>query len=46
MLEVKFIDFIMYVVVFAKITVYGKKSFLNKESDTLNSYRVYISPTM
>jgi len=27
-------------------TVYGKKSFLNKESDTLRSHRVYISPTM
>jgi len=27
-------------------TVYGKKSFLRKESDTLRSYRVYISPTM
>ena len=26
--------------------VYGKKSFLSKESDTLRSYRVYISPTM
>jgi len=25
---------------------YGKKSFLSKESDTLRSYRVYISPTM
>jgi len=24
----------------------GKKSFLSKESDTLRSYRVYISPTM
>jgi len=28
------------------ITVCGKKSFLSKESDTLKSYRVYISPTM
>jgi len=27
-------------------TVYGKKSFLSKESYTLRSYRVYISPTM
>ena len=27
-------------------TVYGKKSFLSRESDTLRSYRVYISPTM
>jgi len=27
-------------------TVYGKRSFLSKESDTLRSYRVYISPTM
>jgi len=26
--------------------VYGKKSFLREESDTLRSYRVYISPTM
>jgi len=26
--------------------VYGKKSFLSKESDTLRSYIVYISPTM
>jgi len=26
--------------------VYRKKSFLRKESDTLRSYRVYISPTM
>jgi len=26
--------------------VYGKKSFLSKELDTLRSYRVYISPTM
>jgi len=25
--------------------VYGEKSFLSKESDTLRSYRVYISPT-
>ena len=25
--------------------VYGKKSFLSKESNTLRSYRVYISPT-
>jgi len=25
-------------------TVYGKRSFLSKESDTLRSYRVYISP--
>ena len=30
----------------SNITVYGKKSFLSKESDTLRSYRVYISPTM
>jgi len=29
-----------------KVCVYGKKSFLSKESDTLRSYRVYISPTM
>ena len=28
------------------INVYGRKSFLSKESDTLRSYRVYISPTM
>jgi len=28
------------------VTVYGKRSFLRKESDTLRSYRVYISPTM
>jgi len=28
------------------VTVYGKRSFLSKESDTLRSYRVYISPTM
>jgi len=27
-------------------TVYGKKYFLSKESDTLRSYRVYISPTI
>jgi len=27
-------------------TVYGKRSFLSKESDTLRSYRVYVSPTM
>jgi len=27
-------------------TVYGKRSFLGKESDTLTSHRVYISPTM
>jgi len=27
-------------------TVYGKKYFLSKESDTLRSYRVYISPAM
>jgi len=27
-------------------TVYGKRSFLSKESDTSISYRVYISPTM
>ena len=27
-------------------SVYGKKSILSKESDTLRSYRVYISPTM
>jgi len=27
-------------------TVYRKRSFLSKESDTLRSYRVYISPTM
>ena len=27
-------------------TVYGTKSFLSKESDTLRSYRVYISPTI
>jgi len=27
-------------------TVYGKRSFLSKESDTSRSYRVYISPTM
>jgi len=27
-------------------TVYGKRSFLSKESDTLRSYRVYISPVM
>jgi len=27
-------------------SVYGKKSFLTKESDTLRSYRAYISPTM
>jgi len=26
--------------------VYGKKSFLSKESDTLKSYREHISPTM
>jgi len=25
---------------------YGTKSFLSKESDTLRSYRVYISPAM
>jgi len=29
-----------------KYTVYGKRSFLTKESDTLRSYRVYILPTM
>jgi len=28
------------------VFVYGKRSFLSKESDTLGSYRVYISPTM
>ena len=28
------------------ISVYGRKAFLSKESDTLRSYRVYISPTM
>jgi len=33
-------------VTFMYCTVYGKKSFLSKESDTLRSYRVYISPTM
>ena len=27
-------------------TVYGKKSFLSEESDTLRSCRVYISPIM
>jgi len=27
-------------------SVYGNKSFLSKESDTLRSDRVYISPTM
>jgi len=26
--------------------VYGKRSFLSRESDTSRSYRVYISPTM
>jgi len=30
----------------ALYTVYGKRSFLSKESDTLRFYRVYISPTM
>ena len=30
----------------SKYTVYGKRSFLSKKSDTLRSYRVYISPTM
>jgi len=25
---------------------YGKRSFLSKESDTLRSHRIYISPTM
>jgi len=29
----------------SKKSVYGKKSFLSKESDTLRSYGVYISPT-
>jgi len=29
-----------------KDTVYGNKSFLSKESDTLRSCRVYISLTM
>jgi len=29
-----------------KYPVYGKKSFLSKQSDTLRSYRVYISPMM
>jgi len=28
------------------VAVCGKRSFLSKESDTLRSYRVYISPTM
>jgi len=32
--------------VFLMYNVYGKKSFLSKETDTLRSYRVYISPTM
>jgi len=27
-------------------SIYGKKTFLSKESDTLKSYRVHISPTM
>jgi len=33
-------------VISRQCNVYGKKSFLSKESDTLRSYRVYISPTM
>jgi len=28
------------------LKVYRKESFTSKESDTLRSYRVYISPTM
>jgi len=30
----------------SQMIIYGKKSFLSKESDTLRSCRVYLSPTM